>query len=152
MTRPVKIVLGCAGALAILAIVVMATGFYLVRSAFQAETVSAQQATTAFDEVRRRFPGVTPAFSFTTGGPELVRQPPATPPAASPSTVHVLVFDTSGGSLARVHIPLALLRITNAPIRFEDVTLKIEDVERYGSTVLIDGDTPDGDPILIWTD
>jgi hypothetical protein len=153
MTKTTKIVLGVFGGLFILAVIVISAGAYMVMSAFRTQQVSPTEAGAAFTEARARFPGVTPAFSFDgSGRPEIVRQPPSTPASVKPSTVHILVFDEDEGRIARINLPISLLKMTNAPIEFEDVELKIEDVERYGSTVLLDGDSPEGDPILIWTD
>lgn len=152
MTRTAKIVLGVAGGFVILIVVIMAAGAYMVMSAFQTQETSQQEAAAAFTEMRAKFPGVTPAFAFQGGRPEIARQPPAAAAAKPPSTVHVLFFDQREQRLMRVNLPLSLLKLGNSPIRVNDVELQIEDVERYGSTVLLDGDTPDGDPVFVWTD
>ena len=153
MTKTTKIVLGIVGGLLILVVVVISAGAYMVMSAFQTQEVSTQEAETAFTEVRAKFAGVTPAFSFDgRRRPEVLREPPSAAPSVKPSTVHILVFEQSAGRIARINLPLSLLRLSNEPIEFENVELKIEDVERYGPTVLLDGDRPDGDPLLIWTD
>lgn len=152
MTKVTKIVLGVVGTLCLLFVVTAAGCFYMVRSAFQTEPASAEQAGRAFDEIRARFPGVSPAFGFDDAGPRLLREPPATAPATLPTRVHILAYDIDEGNLARIHLPMWFLKRTNAPIEFQDVKLRIEDVERYGSTVLLDGDAPDGNKLLIWSD
>lgn len=153
MTKTGKIVLGCAGALFVVVVVVIAAGVFMVRAAFQTEEITAQQAEVAFDEVRARFKGVTPAFALEAGkGPQLNREPPTTTPAQAPSTVRVLVFDEQSRRLVRVNLPLAIIRMTSGPIRFNEIELKVEDVEQYGPTLLLDQDSPEGDPLLVWTD
>ena len=152
MTNTVKIVLGVLGGFVLLVIVVGATGCYMVMSAFQTQETTEQEAVTAFTEMRAKFPGVKPALTFGPEGPGVARTPPATEAAMPPSTVHVLYFDKGEGRLTRVHLPLALLKLTNSPFEFNDVEMDIQDIERYGSTVLLDGDTPDGDPLFVWTD
>jgi hypothetical protein len=152
MTKTVKIVLGVVGAFVVLVIVVVATGAYMVMSAFDSRETTQDQATATFTEMRAKFSGVTPAFTFGAEGPEIARQPPTTAPATAPSTVHVLVYDRTEGRLTRVHLPLSLLKLGNSPASFNGVELRIEDIERYGSTVLLDGDTPEGDPLFVWTD
>ncbi len=152
MTKTAKIVLGVVGGFVVLIVVIMAAGAYMVMSAFQTQETNQQEAATAFTEMRAKFPGVTPAFTFDAGRPEIARQPPTAAAAKPPTTVHVLFFDQDERRLTRVHLPVSLLKLGNSPIRFNDVELQMEDVERYGSTVLLDGDTPDGDPLFVWTD
>lgn len=153
MTKTGKIVLGCAGALFVVVVVVVATGVYMVRAAFQTQETTAQQAEVAFNEVRARFKGVTPAFTLEIGkGPQLNREPPTTAPAQAPSAVRGLVFDLQSRRLVRVNLPLAFIRMTSGPIRFNDIELRVEDIERYGPTLLLDQDSPEGDPLLVWTD
>ena len=152
MTKTVKIVLGVLGGFVLLVIVVGATGCYMVMSAFQSQETTEQEAVAAFTEMRAKFPDVKPALTFGPEGPGVARTPPATAAAKPPSTVHVLYFDKGEGRLTRVHLPLALLKLTNSPFEFNNVEMDIADIERYGSTVLLDGDTPDGDPLFVWTD
>jgi hypothetical protein len=152
MTKTAKIVLGVFGGLVLLIIVVGATGCYMVMSAFDSRETSQQEAVAAFTEMRAKFPGVKPALTFGPEGPGIARTPPDTSTAKPPSTVHVLFFDQTERRLTRVHLPLSLLKLTNSPFEFNNVEMDIGDIERYGSTVLLDGDTPDGDPIFVWTD
>lgn len=152
MTKAAKVVLGILGGCVLLVIVVGATGCYLVMSAFDSQETSEQEATAAFTEMRAKFPGVKPALTFGPEGPGVARTPPAAAPAQPPGTVHVLFFDRTERRLTRVHLPLALLKLTNSPFEFNNVEMDIGDIERYGSTVLLDGDTPDGDALFVWTD
>lgn len=152
MTRTAKIVLGVVGGFIILIVVIIAAGAYMVMSAFQTQETSQQEAAAAFTEMRAKFQGVTPAFTFEAGRPDIARQPPTGAATKPPTTVHVLIFDQGESRLTRVHLPLSLLKLGNSPMRFNGVELQVEDVERYGSTVLLDGDTPDGDPLFVWTD
>jgi hypothetical protein len=152
MTRTAKIVLGVVGGFAVLVIVIIAAGAYMVMSAFQSQETTQQEAMAAFTEMRAKFPGVTPAFTFGAGEPDIARQPPASMPAKPPTMVHVLVFDRTEGRLTRVHLPLSLLKLGNSPVNLDGVKLNMADIERYGSTVLLDGDTPEGDPVFVWTD
>lgn len=152
MTKTVKIVLGVLGGFFLLVIVVGATGCYMVMSAFDSQESSEQEAVAAFTEMRAKFPGVKPALTFGPEGPGVARTPPETAAPTAPSTVHVLFFDRTERRLTRVHLPLGLLKLTNSPFEFNNVEMDISDIERYGSTVLLDGDTPDGDPLFVWTD
>ncbi len=152
MTKTGKIILGVAGGLFFLLLIFVSFGVWMVMSAFQTEQVDQVKAAAAFDDVRRQFSGVQPAFEFRDSRPAMLRQPPATAASPGPETVRVLVWDPDENQMSRVSLPFRLLRLSNDPIEFDGVELDIEDVERYGRTLLLDGDTPEGDRILIWTE
>ena len=152
MTKTAKIVLGVAGALFLLALIAVSFGIFMIRSAFQTEQADSTKATAAFEEVRARFPGVQPAFELRDNRPTVVREPPATAASPLPQNVRVLVWDTDEGRIARITLPFSVLKWSQDPIEFEGITLEVEDVQRYGRTLLLEGDTPDGDHVLVWTD
>jgi hypothetical protein len=152
MTKTAKIIIGVVGGLFFLGVVVVSFGVWMFMSAFQSEQVDQTQATTAFDEVRGRFAGVQPAFEIRTGQPAVLRPPPATPVTPQPEAVRILVWDPDDGRISRVRLPFSLLRLSDDPIEFQGMELKVEDVQRYGRTLLLDGDTPDGSHIVVWTD
>jgi hypothetical protein len=153
MTRTTKIVLSVVGVFVVLCLITVSFLVYMAMSAFRTEEVDQAQARTAFEEVRGKFPGVMPAFELRNGEePAIVRQPPATAASPEPTSVHILAWDPDEGQLSRITLPFSLLRLSNDPIEFEGVSLEIEDVQRYGRTLLLDGDSKDGDRILIWTD
>jgi hypothetical protein len=152
MTKTTKIVLGIVGGLFLLCLIVVSYGFWMFRSAFQSEQVDSVKATAAFDEVRGRFTGVEPAFEMVDRRPVIRRPPPATAASPLPASVRILVWDRDEDRMSRISLPFSVLKLSNDPIEFEGVSLDVEDVQRYGRTLLLDGDTPDGDRILVWTD
>lgn len=152
MTKTTKIILGIVGGLVLLCLIVVSFGAWMFMSAFRTEEVDQQQATAAFEEIRARFPGVQPAFEMRNNRLVVSRPPPATAASPPPESVHILAWDPDEGRIARITLPFSLLRLSNDDIEFEGMSLEVEDVERYGRTLLLDGDTPDGEPVLIWTD
>jgi hypothetical protein len=153
MTRTTKIVLSVVGVFVLLCVITVSCFVYMAMSAFRTEEVDQAQARAAFEEVRARFPGVTPAFELRDRDePAVVRQPLATAASPEPKSVHILAWDPDEGQLARITLPFSLLKLSNDPIEFEGVSLNMEDVQRYGRTLLLDGDSKDGDRILVWTD
>ena len=152
MTKAGKIILGIAGVLFFLLLIVVSFGVWMVRSAFQSEAVNQTSAAAAFEDVRRQFAGIEPAFAFRDDRPAVLREPPAAAAAPRPETVRILVWDPDEHRMSRIALPFSLLRLSNDPIAFDGVELEVEDVERYGRTLLLDGDTPEGDRILVWTD
>jgi hypothetical protein len=152
MTKTVKIVLGVVGGLVLLGVIVISFGVWMFMSAFQSETVDQAQATAAFDEVRARFAGVQPAFEIRNNRPVVLRPPPATPEKPEPESVRILIWEPGEGKVSRIRLPFSLLRLSDDDIGIQGVSLRPEDVQRYGRTLLLAGDSPDGDHVLIWTD
>lgn len=152
MTKTAKILLGIGGTFFLLCVIVVSFGVWTFRSAFQSEQVSQTQATEAFDTGRKRFTGIQPAFEMRDDRLVVLREPPATPATPEPTSVRVLVWSPDEGRMSRVSLPFSLLRMSKDPIEFEGMSLQVADVQRYGSTLLLDGDTPEGDRILVWTD
>jgi hypothetical protein len=153
MTKTTKIVLSVAGVFVLLCLIMVSFFVYMAMSAFRTEEVDQTQARAAFEEVRGKFPGVMPAFELRKGNePTIVRQPPAAAASPEPTSVHILAWDPAEGQLARITLPFSLLKMSNDPVEFGGVSLDMEDVQRYGRTLLLDGDSGDGDRILVWTD
>jgi hypothetical protein len=152
MTKTGKIVLGVAGGLFFLCVIVVSFGVWMFMSAFQTEAVDQAKATSAFDEVRRQFAGVPPAFEMFEQRAKVLRPPPATPAGPPPKNVRILVWNPHEGSMSRISVPFSLLKLSDDPVEFDNIALEVGDVERYGRTLLLDGDTRDGHHVLAWTD
>jgi hypothetical protein len=152
MTKTAKIILGIVGGLFLLCLIVVSFGVWMFMSAIQTEEVDQQQATAAFDEARARFAGIEPAFEMRDNRPVIARQPPLTATSPPPQSVHILTWEPDEGRIARIRLPFSVLRWGDDDIEFDGVSLAVEDVERYGRTLLFDGDSPDGDRVLVWTD
>jgi hypothetical protein len=73
----------------------------------------------------------------------------------------VLAFDPDdSGRIERVTIPFWLLRLNlrgstidfnGARMDLEDLKLTVEDLERFGPTLLIDHANRDGERVLVWS-
>jgi hypothetical protein len=77
------------------------------------------------------------------------------------NTLHVLAWDADEERLASLGIPFWLLHLKSDPIRFSayasgfddrGVTLRPEDIERYGPGIVLDTTIPKGGRILLWAD
>jgi hypothetical protein len=74
-------------------------------------------------------------------------------------TLHVLAWDPDEGKLAKVSLPFWFLRLKSTPIELsayasgfddEGVSLRAEDIEKYGPGVILDYSTPSGERVLLW--
>jgi hypothetical protein len=74
--------------------------------------------------------------------------------------VHVLAYDPDEGRLVRLSIPFWLLRLKtgNASIDFngrkmdlDDLRLSVDDLERFGPTLIAEHKTPEGSHVIVWS-
>ena len=77
-----------------------------------------------------------------------------------PDAVHVMAFDSKDGRIVNVTIPFWLLRLkmrgttidlNGRSMDLEDLRLTVEDLERFGSILILDHKSPDGERVLVWS-
>ena len=147
----------------ILGIVAMAAAsLYYVSRHVNTREVSPAMASREFDEARARFALQKPLIELDEHG-ELLRTNPDRPAqqnAKPPEQINVLVFDPDDGRIVRVTIPFWLLRLkvggttidlNSGRMDLEDLKLSVEDLERFGPTLIIDHSARDGERVLVWS-
>lgn len=133
--------------------------------------IQVQQATTAtisqeFDEVRARFASQKPLIELDDRG-RFVRANTDRPAGSPrPDAMHVMVFSAKDDKVVRMSIPFWLLRLKgpgsrialggqidlgNGDLDLKRMNITVEDLERYGPTLIIDHSTPRGDRVLVWS-
>jgi hypothetical protein len=147
----------------VLFVIAMAgAGLYFFSQNISARNVSATTAASEFDAVRAQFTGQKALIELDERGNFLRSNTdrPAPANAKSPEKLYVLAFDPDDGSLVRVTIPFWLLRLKSrgATIDFgdrsmelEDLKLTVEDLERFGPTLVLDQLNDGGDRVLVWS-
>lgn len=158
----VLIVLGVFVAGIVCIVGVAGAGFYFFSRHIQTRQVSAATASRDFEEVRLRFAGQKPLVELDSHG-NFVKSNPDRPSAGngrSPEELHVLAFAPDDSRLVNVTIPFWLLRMKagNSHIDFngnrmnlDDLRLRVEDLERYGPTLIVDHRSSDGNRVLVWS-
>jgi hypothetical protein len=160
------ILLGIIGVGAVLVIVVVGVGVWVVRSVVDNTDMDQASAAKAIEAVRARFGHVMPAFDVRPGGVTMSRRPPDAQPSGELKTLHVLRWDVHEERLTRADIPFWVIRWRNSSIDVvsagdpnqggvqvrTSTTIRVSDVERFGSTLLVDGDMPDGGHLMIWSE
>ena len=150
-------------AVGILCVIAMAgAGMYFVAKNVQTRTVSSETAASEFDRIRKQFSGQKALIELDEQGDFLRsntdRPAPANP--RRPEKLYVLAFDPDDGGLVRLSIPFWLLRMkkNDATIDFggnrmdlEDLKLTVEDLERFGPTLILDQKNEGGDRVLVWS-
>jgi len=162
MTKKQKtILLAVLGVVSVLAIAVIGTGIWIVRSMVENVSMNEAEATRSFDDVRARFGDTGPVISLR-DGPVLLRRAPETQTAAALKTLHILRWDGRAERMSRIDIPFSLLRMRDGLFRLKaeantnglsfSTSLRVADIERYGPALLVDDSMPNGDHVLVWSD
>ena len=124
---------------------------------------SATEAEREFTEVRTRFGARKPLLELVDGRPVFSSEhaPAGTDQERRLRTLHVLAWDAEDERLASLGIPFWFLHLKSDPIRFsayasgfddKGVTLRPEDIERYGPGIVLDTRIPQGGRLLLWAD
>lgn len=147
----------------ILGLVAMAgVGLYFASQHIQTREASPAVAARDFDEVKKLFADQKPLIEMDERGRFLRsntdRQPPAD--VKPPEAIYVMAFDPDDGRVVRISLPFWLLRLQkgNQTIDFngrkmdlEDLKLTVEDLERFGPTLIVDYKDRSGERVLVWS-
>lgn len=147
----------------ILGLVAMAgLGFYFFSRHIDTRAASPASASREFDNVKSRFADQKPLIELDARG-RFLRANTDRPTAqtTTPEQLYVLAFDPDDGRIVRVTVPFWLLRLRGpgrATIDFngnrldlEDLKLTVEDLERFGPTLIVDHKTRSGERVLVWS-
>jgi hypothetical protein len=148
------------GVLILVAIVGLGSAVWLFTRSFDVGTADAATAALRFDDVRSRFAGSAPVLQVRDEEPVVTRRPPDHKTGPRLTTLRILVWDPEEDKLTRIDLPFWLLRLKSGPIDIasdarmssSDLGLTVEDLERYGPTLVLDHQGADGDRVLIWTE
>lgn len=148
------------GVLIFLAVMGLASAVWLFTSSINVTQADEQTAAREFDAVRQRFAGITPLLEIRNEDPVLTRQPP--PPGTDHprlTTLRAIHWDPDDDSFARIDLPFWFLRLKSGPIEIfsdnalaDDVHLTVEQLERFGPTLVLDYQGRGGDRLIMWTE
>ena len=136
------------------AIGLVAGSAYWISRHVSTELTSTESAEAEFDRERARFAGQQPLVEISGGEntPIVLRLPLAAgAERAELQALHARVYDPDGGKIVRVEIPIWLIRFGNS-ISFvpEMGYVTMEDLERHGPGLIVNGTGDDGEQILVW--
>jgi hypothetical protein len=147
----------------ILGIVAMAgIGVYYFSQHIETKTASPANAARDFDQVKAQFTGQKPLIELDERGRYLRshtnRKPP--PNAKPPDSINVMAFDPDDGRIVRVNVPFWLVRmkmsgatidLNGKHMNLEDLRLTVEDLERFGPTLIVDHRNATGERVVVWS-
>lgn len=148
-------------AIGILGIVALAAaGLWFVRSHVDVKQTTAAAATSDFETVRAKFTGTQPLIELDERGDFIRANTDRPAGAVRPQTLNVMAFDANDEKVVRMEVPFWLLRLKSGGSHFsmngESVDLArmhltVEDLERYGPTLILDHKDRKGAHVLVWT-
>jgi hypothetical protein len=158
----VWVVLGIA-VIGVLCVIAMAgAGLYYFSRHIATRTATPAVATRSFEQVTVRFTGQEPLIELDDRGEYLRshtdRQ--VAPNTKSPDALKVMAFDPDDGRIVEVTIPFWLLRwkmkgtsidLNGNRMDLEDLKLTVEDLERFGPTLIVDHRSTSGERVLVWS-
>ena len=138
---------------------------YFIARHVRAQTVSSVTAEEQLTRGRARFAGQTPLIELSEDGEPVVHRPPADAGGerAPIEVLHAMIYNAESGKLVTVNLPMWLLRMMPAHRRFSFVTddidfdshrtqITLEDIDRHGPGLILDGQARDGARILVWAE
>ena len=148
-------------ALCVLGVIALAAaGIWFARSHIDIQNATTTSATDDFQRVRDRFAGQQPLIELDDRG-HVVRTHTDRPMSdLRPDSLYVMAFDPDDGRIVRLTIPFWLLRLKMRGTRInvggddfdlEDLKMTVEDLERYGPTLIVDHKGEDGERVLVWS-
>jgi hypothetical protein len=147
----------------ILGVVAMAgAGFYFFSKHVETRVVTRATAGQEFETIKSQFSGQKALIELDDRGRFLRANADreAKPGTKVPADVHVLAFDPDDERIVKVTIPFWLLRLktrgttidfNGGRLDLEDLKLSVEDLERFGPTLIVDHKALGGERVLVWS-
>jgi len=142
-------------------ITLAAAGLWFVRTHINVQPTTVAAATSDLQTIRDRFASQKPLIELDDHGNFVhanVDRPAST---QRPETLNVMAFDAGGERVVRVDIPFWLLRLKNrgsmidlgggGNIDLAKLRLTVDDLERFGPTLILDHRDPNGSRVIVWS-
>jgi hypothetical protein len=140
---------------------VVGMGYYFVTKHFDTKVTTSASASVEFEQAKAQFIGQKPLIELDERGHFLRANPdrPGRSGTRRPDQLYVLAFDPDDERIVKVTIPFWLLRLKSqgtidfngGNLELEDLKLTVEDLERFGPTLIVDHKSPGGDRVLVWS-
>jgi hypothetical protein len=168
----VWVVLGIVGFFVLACAVLVGGSILMVRRHVHTEFAEKQTAEQEFARQRARFAGQQPLIELRKTVNEddkmvFHRPPESTARRTDLQTIRVLVYDNSEGRLIHIDVPLWVVRLMPSnrdrsghgrvsfgsdSFDFDRGNLTLEDVERHGPGLVVDGVDSRGAQVLVWAE
>lgn len=147
--------------LGILGVVTMAAaGLWFVKSHVHIQSTTTAAVAVDFQSVRQRFASQKPLIELDERGNFLQANTDRPSSPQRPTTLNIMAFDSNDEKIVRLDLPFWMLRLKMGGSRFDvggnnvdlaKLRLTVEDLERFGPTLILDQKDRDGSRVLVWT-
>ena len=161
------VVLGVAGTLALVVILLVGGAIYEFRTHVRTESVETASAEQEFNRQRAKFKGQQPLIEFVGNDrgddDATVHRPPPTAPRVRINALRVLIYNLADGHMIHAEIPGWMVRMMpnsgryggsfnfDGDEQFAKHRITLEDIERHGLGLVLDGHNRDT-RILVWSE
>jgi hypothetical protein len=145
----------------ILGVIAMAAaGLWFVKSHVDIRPTTVAAASEDFQTIRQRFTAQKPLIELDERGTFLRANTDRPAGTQRPQTLSIMAFDAHDERVVRMELPFWLLRLKGGGSRFDigrsnvdlaKMRITVEDLERYGPTLILDQKDSDGSRVLIWS-
>jgi len=147
--------------LGILCVVALAAaGLWFVRSHINVQPTTVAAATTDFQTLRDRFANQKPLIELDDRGNFVHANTDRPDGTKRPESLEIMAFDARDEHLVHVEVPFWMLRLKargtlidvgGGNIDLQKLRLTVEDLERYGPTLILDHRDTNGSRVLVWS-
>src|SRR5262249_4045713 len=148
-------------AVGILCVVTLAgAGLWFLRSHINVQPTTVAAATSDFDTIRNRFSNQKPLIELDDHGNFAHANTDRPNGTKNPETLNVMAFEARDEQTIRIEIPFWLLRLKSrgtivdvgsGNIDLQKLRLTVEDLERFGPTLIVDHRDTNGSREVVWT-
>jgi hypothetical protein len=145
----------------ILAVIAMAgIGLWFVKSHVDVRPTTTAAAIEDFQSIRQRFATQKPLIELDERGRFLRANADRPAGTQRPQTLNMMAFDPKDEKVVRLELPFWMLRLKMRGTRFgvgsgrfdmAQLHLTVEDLERYGPTLILDQKDTDGSRVVVWS-
>jgi hypothetical protein len=142
-------------------VAVAGMGYYFFTKHFDTKVTTPASASLEFEQVKSQFSGQKALIELDDRGHFLRANAdrPTRPDLPRPDQLYVLAFDPDEERIVKVKVPFWLLRMkakgtidfNGGQLELDDLKLNIEDLERFGPTLIVDHKSPRGERVLVWS-
>jgi hypothetical protein len=145
----------------ILGVIAMAAaGLWFVKSHIDIRTTTTAAVTSDFQSIRARFPNQKPLIELDEHGGFVHANTDRPAGAQRPERLNFMAYDPRDDRVVRMDLPFWLLRLKmrgnridlgNSNVDFAKLRITVEDLERFGPTLILDQKDLNGSRVLIWS-
>jgi hypothetical protein len=141
-------------------ITLAAAGLWFVRSHVNVQPTTVAAATTDFQTIRERFANQKPLIELDDRGNFVHANTDRPNGTKQPDSLNVMAFDAREEHEVRVEIPFWILRLKtrgtlvdvgSGNIDLQKLRLTVDDLQRFGPTLIVDHKDMNGSRVLVWS-